>query len=186
MSRVPFNISRASCCSLFVCLIVIVLGLVELTREQVQQMETHGLPASQHAAGAKCPTRAEVRRIGQYAHIPPGCPDYLHEQLKGTLVVNNRYKHAASADQAQRGYILAGHDLTGWNGLSYPSLKNNKKALGEKCFRACVQTNKCEGYTYHPVEGKCFLKSSIDGIGGNLCGSSNTCWFWGRSPALYR
>jgi len=192
MSRLPFKISRASACSLFVCLAVIVLGLVELTREQVQQMGGNGLrhtgatPAAHKGSGLKCPSREEVRRIGTYAHIPPGCPDYMHTHLKGKLILDNRYRHVAGPDQAKQGYILAGHDLSGWDGLSYPALKNDKKALGAKCFRACVGTKHCQGYTYHPVDGKCYLKSRIQGIGGNICGNHNDCWFWGRPPSLYR
>mmetsp|Transcript_35951 Transcript_35951/g.84155 ORF Transcript_35951/g.84155 Transcript_35951/m.84155 type:complete len:271 (+) Transcript_35951:229-1041(+) len=270
MSRLPFKISRASACSLFICLTVIVLGLVEMTREQVQQMGAD-LPHSgarkktprQSTGGAqaqKCPSREEVRRIGEYAHIPPGCPDFMHSHLKGKLILSTRYRHVAGPNQENQGYILAGHDLSGWDGLSYPSvlplhpkhrlpgerlccclsdslshltarvpsphhlrtrfhlyptsvsripldpfthsprhrrsltkthhpnaqLKNEKKALGAKCFRACVGTKHCEGYTYHPVDGKCYLKSSIQGIGGNLCGNHNDCWFWGRAPSLYR
>eukprot|EP00283_Hemiselmis_rufescens_P003722 CAMPEP_0173429378 /NCGR_PEP_ID=MMETSP1357-20121228/8102_1 /TAXON_ID=77926 /ORGANISM="Hemiselmis rufescens, Strain PCC563" /LENGTH=179 /DNA_ID=CAMNT_0014393551 /DNA_START=246 /DNA_END=786 /DNA_ORIENTATION=- len=120
------------------------------------------------------------------AHIPPGCPDYMHTHLKGKLILDNRYRHVAGPDQAKQGYILAGHDLSGWDGLSYPALKNDKKALGAKCFRACVGTKHCQGYTYHPVDGKCYLKSRIQGIGGNICGNHNDCWFWGRPPSLYR
>ena len=35
-------------------------------------------------------------------------------------------------------------------------------------------------YTYHPSEATCFLKSAVDGVGGEDCGTANSCWFYGE------
>lgn len=79
-----------------------------------------------------------------------------------------------------RGYIVTGHDLSGDSGLSFPSAINKEPALKAECLKACEANTLCAAYTYHPSEARCFLKSGIDGVGGETCGTDPSCWFWGE------
>ena len=79
-----------------------------------------------------------------------------------------------------RGYIVTGHDLSSDSGLSFPAAKNKVEALKESCVKACKDNEKCVAYTYHPSQATCFLKSGIDGVGGEDCGTGPDCWFWGE------
>jgi len=57
---------------------------------------------------------------------------------------------------------------------------NKQQELGDQCHKECEKVAACVAYTYHPSEGKCFLKSGVDGVGGADCGDSDACWFWGE------
>jgi hypothetical protein len=57
---------------------------------------------------------------------------------------------------------------------------NKRRELDDKCKQECETLKACIAYTYQPSEGKCFLKSGIDGVGGADCGEADTCWFWGE------
>lgn len=75
---------------------------------------------------------------------------------------------------------MTGHDLSASSGLSFPAALNKVDALKALCVEACTANEKCVAYTYHPSQGTCFLKSAIDGVGGEDCGTGPECWFWGE------
>ncbi len=51
--------------------------------------------------------------------------------------------------------------------------------LGSKCESACKDAAACKAYTYHPLQGLCFLKSAVrPGLRGDSCSEGN-CWYFG-------
>lgn len=82
------------------------------------------------------------------------------------------------AGEWDKGYLEHGNGLTG-NPLTFDyAYKNNKKALGKACQRACQGHTACRGYTYHPAQGVCYLKAKASPVRGVEC--SKDCWFWGK------
>ena len=89
------------------------------------------------------------------------------EELKSQMV---------RAGEWDRGYLEHGNNLVG-NPLTFHyKYKGNKEALSKACRDACGERNACRGYTYHPLQGVCYLKTTASPVRGVDCTVRVLCY----------
>ena len=90
------------------------------------------------------------------------------EKLKSQMV---------QAGQWDKGYLESGNNLVG-NPIHFTELKGDKARIQAACRDACTKRTACRGYTYHPSQSVCYLKTVASPVRGVDC--TDDCWYWGR------
>lgn len=70
--------------------------------------------------GGQAGGRGRLTRDLQDAEGDAHVQGYGRPKLIGRMIVGDNHKRAAGPEQANRGYIQAGHDLSGKHGLTFP------------------------------------------------------------------
>lgn len=81
------------------------------------------------------------------------------------------------AGQWDKGYLESGNNLIG-NPIHFKHLTNNKVGLEAACRKECIGRKACRGFTYHPSQAVCYLKTVASPVRGVDC--KEDCWYWGR------
>lgn len=139
----------------------------EVERKVRQAMEDTNSPYDQQI-------RSEIPRKFQ-SLLPALASQVAHESTEAAF--EKLKTQMVQAGQWDKGYLESGNNLVG-NPIHFEQLKGNKAGLKAACRNECVGHAACRGYTYHPTQAVCYLKTVASPVRGVDCESD--CWYWGR------
>jgi hypothetical protein len=139
----------------------------EVERKVRQAMEDTNSPYDQQI-------RSEIPRKFQ-SLLPALASQVAHESTEAAF--EKLKTQMVQAGQWDKGYLESGNNLVG-NPIHFEQLKGNKAGLKAACRNECVGHAACRGYTYHPTQAVCYLKTVTSPVRGVDCESD--CWYWGR------
>jgi hypothetical protein len=118
--------------------------------------------------------RSEIPK--QYFPLLPALSsEVAHESTEAAF--SKLKAQMVQAGQWDKGYLESGNNLVG-NPIHFDQFKGDKSGLESACRTACTGRTACRGYTYHPAQGVCYLKTVASPVRGVDC--KTDCWYWGR------